>query len=419
MSRWIFAALVLLIVQAPVVRGAEIEFDGQLRVRAEGADRSHRGKEVNWDILQRTRVGVRAVVSEEVDLYVQVQDSRNYGREPGTLASTSNVDLHQGWAEVRKSRGEAEAQMRVGRQVLAYGTERIIGAVEWNNVGRAFDGARLRVARRNWNFDLGAWRLTDLVLIQPPQDEPPVDSSDELFVSYNSYRSSEGDRRGEFYAIYRDDDRGYYETTLGEHVDGRIGKIRFDQEFAFQTGSRLGEDLEAYLISAQAHVRVADPLEIGAGFDFLSGDKMPGDGKFNYFDNRRLFATLHKFYGLMDSSLFLAGTSGLVDPYGRIGLKGPRDLGAAITVHVFFTHHEFWPEGDPIDPPAPLTDELYLGTEVDGTLAFAVASRTRLELGGAVLVPGGSLKNRVDELGANRGLDRTAFWAYAQGIASF
>ncbi len=391
--------LVVLYFAVPVAQSTEISFDGQVRVRAEGADRSQRAQEVIWDIFQRTRLGLRADVSDEVDLYVQIQDSRTYGSESSTLSSSFNVDLHQGWAEIHKPWGEAKTGVRVGRQELAYGSERIIGAVGWSNIGRAFDGARARMARGGWTFDLGAFRLTE--------DVPTADASDDFFVTYNGYAFPDHDVRAEFYAMYRDDDRGFYETTLGEHAAGRIGPIRFDHEFAVQLGSRPGADVEAFLFSTQAHARVGARAELGAGIDWVSGDDDTSDGTFRYFDLGRLFHTGHKFYGLMDSALALAGPAGLLDPYGRIGVRGPRELRADLTVHVFYTHRDFTLPAV-VTPPS---DSRYLGTEIDARVGLAVASRTRFELGGAVLVPGQLLEDR--------GLDRTAVWAYAQGIASF
>ena len=399
MSRRMLLALVLVSQLAPAARSTEISIDGQVRVRSEGADRSQRSREMIWDILQRTRLGLRADVSDEVDLYVQLQDSRTYGSESSTLSSSLNVDLHQGWAEVRKPWGTAEMQVRVGRQELAYGNERILGAVGWSNIGRAFDGMHARLAHGNWSFDLGAFRLRE--------DRPTPDASDDLFMSYNSYAFPDRDVRAEFYALYRDDDLGFYETTLGEHASGRVGLVRFDHEFAVQLGSFLGADVEAFLFSAQAHIGAGSHAEFGAGFDLVSGDDDLNDATSRHFSLERLFHTGHKFYGLMDSALALSGSAGLLDPYGRVGLKGPHDVRADVTVHVFYTHRDFT---TPLST-SPLSDSRYLGTEVDATLGVAVASGTRFELGGAVLVPGRQLEDR--------GLDKAAVWAYAQGIVSF
>ena len=52
-----------------------------------------------------------------------------------------------------------------------------------------------------------------------------------------------------------------------------------------------------------------------------------------------------------------------------------------------------------------------LGTEIDAIVTVPVATRTSVEMGGAVFVPGPRLEDT--------GRDRNAFWAYAQGILNF
>jgi len=37
-----------------------------------------------------------------------------------------------------------QASLKIGRQELIYGDERLIGAFGWNNIGRVFDAAKLR-----------------------------------------------------------------------------------------------------------------------------------------------------------------------------------------------------------------------------------------------------------------------------------
>ena len=39
---------------------------------------------------------------------------------------------------------EFPLSLKVGRQELSYGDERLVGAFDWNNIGRVFDAAKLR-----------------------------------------------------------------------------------------------------------------------------------------------------------------------------------------------------------------------------------------------------------------------------------
>jgi len=43
--------------------------------------------------------------------------------------------------------------VKVGRQVLLYGDERLIGPSDWTNLSRTFDAVKLRWAEKNWWVD--------------------------------------------------------------------------------------------------------------------------------------------------------------------------------------------------------------------------------------------------------------------------
>src|SRR5881409_679299 len=53
------------------------------------------------------------------------------------------LDLHQAYVTLGNHK-EFPLSLKVGRQELSYGEERIIGAYGWNNIGRVFDAAKLR-----------------------------------------------------------------------------------------------------------------------------------------------------------------------------------------------------------------------------------------------------------------------------------
>ncbi|UCE03668.1 MAG: alginate export family protein [Candidatus Latescibacterota bacterium] len=461
MRAWILVAVAAftltssLVGSTPVAADTEIDVDGQVRLRLEAwnFDRGSaltQGRLLRTDtrhvVLQRARFGLRARVSPDVTAYILAQDARTWGAT-GTLSLLRNLDVHQAWGEVRHRFDKTSLRVRGGRQKLSYGIERIIGGLEWANPARAFDALKVEVRRSIWTLDLDAARVLQSGQSQSlvtGRDQPVLRGllagNDDVFVAHNRFDIPDMTLHVDAYGMYRDTDPqtvvwdtllndspaaavitpGIYETTLGEHVAGTFGRWRFDQEFAYMFGKRFergvtpltSADLRSFLFSAQVHVRVAERLKptLGVGFDFLSGDAVKGDGKNELFSIARIFHTGHKFYGLMDVAPFLAGAAGLVDPYGRIGISGPRGLRAQAVVHVFS-----------VDKPARQFEDLeefgakearsYLGTEVDATVSWLVASKTRLELGGGVFTPGDTLKET--------GSGDTVYWGYLQGLLAF
>jgi hypothetical protein len=63
-------------------------------------------------------------------------------RDPN-LESDGPIDLHQAYLTLGNHK-EFPLSLKIGRQELIYGDERLVGAFGWNNIGRVFDAAKLR-----------------------------------------------------------------------------------------------------------------------------------------------------------------------------------------------------------------------------------------------------------------------------------
>jgi len=175
----------------PPVHATELKFEGQVRVRWEGFDRSFRGQPFEGHIYQRARLGVNAVVSEDTQAFLQIQDSRVWGFETSTLDNTQNADFHQAWGQWKKQWSDAGVRLRGGRQELSYGNERILGAVGWSNVGRSFDAFQGRWTRSGSARASPSTTWTRVTT--SPSPSPPATSSTWTPVRYLlPRRSGEG-----------------------------------------------------------------------------------------------------------------------------------------------------------------------------------------------------------------------------------
>ena len=84
---------------------------------------------------------------------------RQDGRRAG-VPFRDTLDLRMAYGEF----GGARNMVRVGRQELAFGEQRLIGHLNWVNTARSFDGARATIARKPGKFDVFA---ASVVTIQP------------------------------------------------------------------------------------------------------------------------------------------------------------------------------------------------------------------------------------------------------------
>src|SRR5215472_3781352 len=110
-------------------------------------------------LLLRTRVHAGYSPTDWLSVFGEGQNSSSTGdkRNPNPQ-SDGPFDLHQGYVQL----GGIEnmpLSLKVGRQELSYGDERLIGPFDWHNVGRSFDAAKLRYEHTNFWIDAFTGRV--------------------------------------------------------------------------------------------------------------------------------------------------------------------------------------------------------------------------------------------------------------------
>jgi hypothetical protein len=291
-------------------------------------------------LLTRVRVGVKGKFSDALSLYAQAQDARELSSDrpgvPYILGSEGDdpLDLRQLYIDFK----DADLTLRVGRQVLAFGDERLVGPVDWNNLARSFDAARVTWPKIGGGLDAF---VGSVVQVQPTSStgwHANHSSTDDLFAGVYSRFTAGDTLKLEPYVFWRQKktDTLYsvagagtarpYDipqkiTTLGARWSGgppeKLDGFDYDGEFAWQTGTVRGRVLGSGVFSIFPGPAWLDhnawALHTGAGyttkapgfplrfygeFNYATGDKNPGDTSDESFLN--LFPTNHKFYGGMD-----------------------------------------------------------------------------------------------------------------------
>lgn len=354
-----------------------IAVTGEVRHRTELDGREVAGVEpASAFHLLRTRLAVAARPAPRVRAFVQVQDARLWGEEDPALAlgtldgDADQFDVHQAFFELDSLAGRPVA-LRVGRQELAYGNERLVGALGWSNVGRSFDAARLRWTRGPLAADVFAAQLVTAVGPDAPQ------------ALVGAFASWAGPRGVLEVFAFGDGDGAEVEAgpdvgasrrqraTVGARVVGAAGPIRVDAEMVGQAGAIATapdaprDDIRATLASAEVSVPVG-PARLAVGATRLSGDDDPIDGVDRRFDT--LFATNHKFYGAMDYFPRLAGPAGLDDVYVSVSGRAGERWTLRAAAHAF---------GSAVD----LGDGRALGQELDLGARYTLAPAASIEAG--------------------------------------
>ncbi|ORJ57648.1 hypothetical protein B5V00_12805 [Geothermobacter hydrogeniphilus] len=285
--------------------------------------------------LLRTRLNIGMDVTDDVKAFVQIQDSRIFGANQNEADNGQSLDLRQGYVDVLEFAG-LPMTLRVGRQTLVYGDQRLIGAFDWNNVGRAFDGARAMIRLTdNLQLDLFATKVAELDNAVGEQESitpfsPTLVSgnatagADEDQNFYGAYAMwTPGRQVADFYLLYMEDNsptvvptRGIGAGTplttgtenielwtLGTRLKGplpALAGLDYGFEGAYQFGD--GADLDISAFALHGELGYALPLfkksRLSIEANWASGDDDPTDGDFNTFSN--LFPTNHLHYGYMD-----------------------------------------------------------------------------------------------------------------------
>lgn len=398
-----------------------ITFSGEIRSRTEW-DAPGGAAAADVFTMLRSRFAARVDPVRGVSVFLQLQDSRVLGTEDNRVSSTVDVfDLHQAYLQLATPWRGSEVGLRAGRQEIALGNERLVGAVNWSNTGRVFDGARVSLAPPG---PAGAdrWSMTAFAAVLEENGRrfggaaaTAAPAPDHLVFGAYASRGAPGKPGGDVTVLY--DGGARYRSWLDADrttVDARVRAplplaFRAELEGAIQTGSQSyssattappsRQSVRAWLAGARLAHAIGRGTATG-GIDLLSGDDTPTDGRYSAFGT--MFGTNHPFYGLLDV---------IGDPAATTKERGLRDA--------------FVTAAHPVTPWIAPRAELHrftlatgsdrqLGTEADLVAPIQLGASTTLELGYA-LFRAGSAAESVG-LGADRSYRN---WGYAQLRAGF
>lgn len=297
-------------------------------------------------VSQRVRFGVSASLPR-VSLRATFQDVRTWGVESHTLLDFTGdtMDLHEGWLQWQPVEA---VRLRVGRQEIVAHEQRLLGAVDWAQQGRAFDAATARFGAGVFSADLGAAVLAD--------SDTKVVTTNAVMGFVRAGVAPTKESAVDVLAIV-DTDEALDRTrvTAGVYAQGAAGPLSGRVEAYGQLGAVGSSTVQTGMVGVRGTWAPKSAIEptVTLWYDLLSGDADATDGTLNAFDT--LYATNHKFYGLMDIAVFTVG--GVVDGQGlhdgalKLGIKPVEALNLNLDAHVFAAA-------------APIADTL-IGEEVD------------------------------------------------------
>lgn len=355
--------------------------------------------------LLRTRLHADLWYQDQFRLFAEMLDARALGLDLPALAIDKNhTDMLNLFADVKLGQFmDGPAYLRVGRQELLYGSQRLISTLDWANTRRTFQG--VKTFWQTPAFNLDAFWVRPMVTELNQFDNWDKDRN---FVGlWGTYKAIPGQVLDLYYLSLIDNrivspanitqgnvlQGDSVLHTIGARWVGDYERILYELEGMYQFGKRSHLDISAFSIASGVGYQLPLPMnpQFWLRYDFASGDKNHRDGRSNTFN--QLFPYGHYYFGYID----------------QIGRQNIHDFNAQFTLHpqpwVTFLgqYHRFYL--------ANKRDYLYnaagagtirditgqsgshVGDEIDFTINFHLSRHQDVLLGYSKLFTGEFLKN--------------------------
>jgi hypothetical protein len=344
-------------------------------------------------ISQRNRIGLNYSKGNKITLGLQLQVINVWGKDPQIQQNSNDFSLFEAWAELFFL---PNLQLKVGRQVLSYDDERILGALDWNNAGRKHDAALFKYKKGKFKADIA------LAYNQNSERTNGTFFNDSISQPYKSMEFAWAEyvmtNTVSFSGLVMNIDKQYRTDSLLSHLQ-TIGinaflknqKISATASFYYQTGrANLKPDIlqktSAWMGSVYGNYSISKKISLGIGSDYLSGKDMD-NSSLSVTNFNPLYGTHHKFYGHMDYFYVSSPhkNTGLWDNYLNASYKSP-----ALTTYNLAIHH-FEVPGKIIDYNRRKTNPA-LGNEVDFSLLHQLPGGIKISGGYSQMFTATSMK---------------------------
>jgi len=344
-----FLVLFLFLISTSIF--AQLTVNAELRTRAE---LNHgfmtlptESAEAALFVSQRSRLNFK-YNDEKFNSYFSIQDVRFWGEndiatKTGISINTKGFGISEAWFDWKFSKNWA---LKTGRQIWNYDDARLLSHRNWNQFGLAYDAFLLHFDKEDFQFHLGSsinntWISFDKTSFNPnsPYEEPlgyRIKYFNFLWMKFHASKNY-SISLSEYVANYLAPNTSstlYTLATTAIHLNYHSDKTKVLANIFYQYGNKSSSQKEsAYMLTISGKHKLM-AIEIGAGFEYISGD---GENTMA-FDN--MYGARSKYNGKMNYYLIPKSTKngGLIDLNANIkwSINKHHSIGAAF--------HNFWLE---------------------------------------------------------------------------
>lgn len=372
-----------------------LSLGGQARVRWENWNNLNFDPANDDDFgLLRLRLHADLQVGSLFRIFVEGKSATSTDRDlPGgeRALDVDTLDLQNAFADVKHAFSDGTAILRVGRQELSYGAQRLVSPLDWSNTRRTWDGVRTIVEYAGWRLDAFATR--PVVIEKHEVNEP--DHNQEFYGIYAVHSIPDWKVKYDVYLLRLDRDSlasGDEERyTAGLRLAGKcpLTGVEYDAEGGWQFGDSGERDINAWFAAVEVGYTWTDVTtkpRAYLGFDYASGDKDAADNKVQTFN--QLFPLGHAYLGYID----VLGRQNVVDfSQGVSCWPMETKLQVRVDHHVFHraeTSDAVYSVGGGVFREADAGTASEIGSEIDLTANYKFSRSTTLSGGYSRFIAG-------------------------------
>ncbi len=374
-------------------------FGGEYRARFEGYTGGSFKPNTSDDyLLSRLKLDLTIKASSWLKLFIEGMDARSLEKSPEVAPFQNTWDIRQAYIEL----GDTEKDilgLRVGRQELLYGDQRLIGSSPWTNTEHAFDAFRGTARYKKYRLDMFVASVVN-----------PVSGTWDHHLQGNNLDGLYGgiDRFGprfvvEPYAMWRLEHGLKNEEGIVSKLDEKIvgarvvgTKLPYGLDYGAEMVKEFGSLGADKIQSWARHWVAGDTIKIRffprvySEYNYASGDANAKDGIRGTFD--QLYPTGHDKYGLADQ----VGWRNVRDFREGLELKPVKNVAAAFQYNDWYlasaTDSLYNAAGTAIFHSATGTAGTHIGQEFDVTGSWTFARAFTVGAGVGHILPGQFLK---------------------------
>jgi hypothetical protein len=386
--------------------GLKLTPELQMRAREEVIEHPYLGTPGSYSIATRYRA--RAGLTLERDaltVRLQVQAVGVYGDGLAPNATETALGIHQGYFQFTSG----GYWLRLGRQEMAFGDQRMIGALDWLMSARSFDALRLHAESGKWIVDaFGSVTHAQADYTDPDCTPPPPGMPGGCNKTHSS-----GDYLGGVYSTWKLNDTFATDLYLLYRHDGaNATDWRFDRD-VFSPGARAFGEVGGFLryklegivqaghkttaaAGRRTHQAAALLGEVGLELDSdataivaVGGAYATGNTSGTWTEFENFFPSNHRIYGVAD----LIGLRNLQQEYAAFNwTKASHHLTGFFALHALSlaTSQGGWSNAggtSPLSTTPVAGNSRFLGTSWDAVMRYTPSTSFFIEAGYSLFAP--------------------------------